>query len=100
MGHHQRTHTTVTKYQGPDLQNIVRFIVRYIVRLTYDSDLRHAKIYLTIIDYRELIYEHYLRRSYDFVSESYPRKGRPITCSHSRRVHGVLVLVSNKHGRH
>jgi len=34
---------------GPDLQNILRFIVRYIVRLTYDNDLRHAKIYLTII---------------------------------------------------
>ena len=36
---------------------------KFIVRSTYDSDLQ-----------RKLIYEHYLRRSYDFASELYPRK--------------------------
>ena len=54
---------------GPDLQNILRFIInKHIERSTYDSDLKRAKISL------KLIYEHYLRRSYNFASESYLRK--------------------------
>ena len=36
---------------------------------TYDSDLQRAKNSLS-----KLIYEHYIRRPYDYVSESYPRK--------------------------
>jgi len=41
----------------------------FIVRLTYDSDLKRAEISLR--NYRKLIYEHYLRRYYDFARETY-----------------------------
>ena len=43
-----------------------------IVRSTYDSDLKRAKIYFRNIV--KLIYECYLRLSYNFASESYLRK--------------------------
>ena len=60
-------------FLGPDLQNILQFFIRlsskFIVPSTYDSDLRHAKISL-----KSIIYEHYLRRSYDLASEFYLRK--------------------------
>jgi len=42
---------------------------KFIVRSTYDSDLKRAEIFFQ--EYRKLIYEHYLRRYYDFARESY-----------------------------
>jgi len=41
---------------------------KFIVRSTYDSDLKRAEISQ---DYRKLVYEHYLRRYYDFARESH-----------------------------
>ena len=42
------------------------------VRSTYDSDLKHAKNFSE--EYRKPIYERHLRRSYNFASDSCPRK--------------------------
>jgi len=39
---------------------------KFVVRSTYDSDLKRAEISLRNRAYRKLIYEHYLRRYYDF----------------------------------
>ena len=50
----------------------LQYIIPFIVRLTYDSDLKRAKIDLRNIT--SLIDEHYLRRYYDFARESYLRK--------------------------
>jgi len=44
----------------------------FIVRSSYDSDLKSAKI--SFYEYRKLICEHTPRRSYNFASESYLRK--------------------------
>jgi len=44
---------------------------KFIVRSTYGSDLESAKKFK---EYRKLICEHCLRRSYNFASESYLRK--------------------------
>jgi len=46
--------------------------LKFIVRLSYDSDLKHAMI--SFLEYHKLIYEHYLWRSYNFASKSYLRK--------------------------
>jgi len=55
------------KNKQPKLQNIVRFIIRlsskFIVRSTYDSDLKCAKISLN--EYCIANYEHHLRGSYN-----------------------------------
>ena len=48
---------------GPQFTKYLTIYHKIIVRLIYDSDLKHAKIY-----------EHCLRRSYNFASESYLRK--------------------------
>jgi len=41
---------------------------KFIVRSIYDSDLKRAEISQ---EYRKLVYEHYLRRYYDFARESH-----------------------------
>jgi len=46
---------------------------KFVVRSTYDSDLKSTKINF-FYEYRRLICEHCLRQSYDFASESYLRK--------------------------
>ena len=43
---------------------------KFIVRSTYDSDLNMLKFNFSQ-EYRKLIYEHYLRRYYDFARECY-----------------------------
>ena len=56
----------------PDLQISYDLLYDYrnfIVRLTYDSDLKRAEIFV-----RKLICEHNLRRYYDFARESYNEK--------------------------
>jgi len=46
-------------------------IFKFIVRSTYDSDLKRAEIsFRNIISYT-VVYEHYLRRYYDLARESY-----------------------------
>ena len=55
--------------------------LKFIVRSTYDSDLERAKLFpigISQVSLRTLS----RRRSYDFASESYPRK----TLRHSRDV--------------
>jgi len=63
---HWRRGARFTKYL-----TIYRTIIyfKFIVRSTYDSNLQRAKISLRNIAIY-IIYEHYLRRSYDFASES------------------------------
>ena len=56
----------------PHYRRHLQYIIPFIVRLTYDSDLKRAKIDLRNIT--SLIDEHYLRRYYDFARESYLRK--------------------------
>jgi len=87
--HHHYTTTTSTHTHSsdacisrPDLhanyttthhhRRHLQYITPFIVRLTYDSDLKRAKIDLRNIT--SLTDEHYLRRYYDFARESYLRK--------------------------
>ena len=44
---------------------------KFIVRSTYDSDLKRAEISLRNIISYTVVYEHYLRRYYDLARESY-----------------------------
>ena len=87
--HHHYTTTTSTHTHSsdacisrPDLhanytatdhhRRHLQYIIPFIVRLTYDSDLKRAEIDLRNIT--SLIDEHYLGRYYDFARESYLRK--------------------------
>jgi len=46
---------------------------KFIVRSPYDSDLKRSDRNFSQ-ECRKLVYEHYLRRYYDFARESYLRK--------------------------
>ena len=52
--------------------------MKFIVRSTYDSDYNYDVLRF-LFGYHKLIHEHYLRRSYDFASESYLKSLAPGT---------------------
>jgi len=46
--------------------------LNFIIRLNYDGELQCVEDFCQ--EYRKLIYEHYLRQSYDFANKLYARK--------------------------